>query len=50
MGTYIISALLVIALGYALYKCFSKGAKCCGDCKECGGCGSNPEHKERPRH
>lgn len=44
MGTFIIAALLFLALAYALYKTLSKHGKCCGKCDGCGGsdgcCGS----------
>lgn len=36
MGTYIIGAILFLALAYALYKSFSKRDKCCGNCDGCG--------------
>lgn len=39
MGTYIIGALLFLALAYALYKSFSKRGKCGGNCDGCGGGG-----------
>lgn len=39
MGTYIIGALLFLALAYALYKSFSKRGRCCGNCDGCGSSG-----------
>lgn len=50
MGTYIIGALLFLALAYALYKSFSKRGKCCGNCDGCGngggGCCGGHDHDE----
>ncbi|MHA3691908.1 FeoB-associated Cys-rich membrane protein [Akkermansia muciniphila] len=40
MGTYIIGAILFLALAYALYKSFSKRGKCCGNCDGCGNSGA----------
>lgn len=40
MGTYIIGAILFLALAYALYKSFSKRGKCCGNCNGCGNSGA----------
>lgn len=45
MGTYIIGALLFLALAYALYKSFSKRGKCCGNCDGCGGGCSGHDHE-----
>lgn len=51
MGTYIIAALLFLALAYALYKTFSHHGKCCGKCDGCGGgcCGDHHdgEHEKQ---
>lgn len=48
MGTYIIGAILFLALAYALYKSFSKRGKCCGNCDGCGngggGCCGGHDH------
>lgn len=45
MGTYIIGAILFLALAYALYKSFSKRGKCCGNCDGCGaGCCCGDDH------
>lgn len=48
MGTYIIGALLFLALAYALYKSFSKRGRCCGNCDGCGsgggGCCGGHDH------
>lgn len=41
MGTYIIAALLFLALAYALYKILSRRGKCCGSCDGCGNGSSN---------
>lgn len=41
MGTYIIGAILFLALAYALYKSFSKRGKCCGNCDGCGNGGGS---------
>lgn len=52
MGTYIIAALLFLALAYALYKTLSKHGKCCGNCDGCGSsgggcCGSHQHDHEK---